>query len=200
MNYRKLLGAAAILVPVLLGAGFYIRSLHPAPAHTDTVYYDFTLPSLLQQQVNSGAIRFSDKMYTEKGDTATLQQLVKKESRLVFSLSQVSCPPCIDFEFQELRKLAAAVGKEKILIQTGYSSRQDITIFKNVNNIDLPVFNLPYQIKERCDVRLLQNPHLYLLDSTLQIHMVFFPEEHPTERANNYFNAVKKYFLSRQHA
>ena len=106
----------------------------------------------LQQVFQAGLIipllKWSNdqKVTDELGNNHDLNKILGATSKLVFRFSEFSCNTCIDREIANLKQVASNIGKENIIILATYNSIRDLAVFKRINHLDLPIYNIPQNV------------------------------------------------------
>jgi hypothetical protein len=102
---------------------------------------------VVQQLLSAGliahAIQWNDTLHVvnEQGARVAFNQVLGADTKLVFRFSELSCNTCVDREVGNLKKMAAQVGADKIVVLASYRNLRDLVVFKRINQLDFQVYN-----------------------------------------------------------
>ena len=93
-----------------------------------------------------------------------------------------------------IKQFAQTIGKENVLILSSYENPRDMYTFKQMNQIDLPMYNLGNQLlglpAERADT-----PYLFVLHPNRKTERFYLFYKEIANHIDNYFKILRdKYF------
>lgn len=132
---------------------------------------------------------------TESGDTIALKQLVKDSAKLIFKYSEITCNSCVDNEVNNLVNFARNNDSKTIIVIGEYSNIRELNIFKRINKIDLPVYNL-ISSESFTKVNLNGLPLLFVLSPDLVISNVYIPLKELPKLSRPYYSSIAKLLYS----
>lgn len=130
-------------------------------------------------------------------DSISLQERVNAGPILVFRYSELHCQVCVDSVITDLKKEFEEIGENNIIILSSYRSKSDLLLFKRMNQLDLPVYNIN---EESLSISIDQakTPYMFVLDSNLTVNMIFIPEKTLPELNTQYFKFVKQRYFNNE--
>lgn len=133
-------------------------------------------------------------VFTENGVEIKFSKIIKDRNILILRYSELNCSPCVDSSISLLNNWVMKIGQENIVILSSYENQNHLNIFKRINNIYFPVYN----IKEKIDgmqIEELNKPYIFSIDKKKEIHGLFIPEKTMPEMNIVYLNSIyTKYF------
>lgn len=126
------------------------------------------------------------------GVDVKLLDVMNEGSKLVLRFSQNSCKPCIDKQIEFLEEFSKVNGRDKVVLLMSSSNANDLKIFKQTNNVSLPIFRLAEGLVP--SVRESQNaPYLFLLNKDLRTSLIFTPDKEIHTNTAAYYRQVSDY-------
>lgn len=99
---------------------------------------------LLSAGLLANVIQWKDDLLLtdEQGQSVPFNQVLEGNTKLVFRFSELSCNTCVDREVGNLKKVAAQVGANRIVVLASYRNLRDLVVFKRINQLEFPVYNV----------------------------------------------------------
>jgi len=104
----------------------------------------------------------------ESGTSIRYADLVSTGPKLILRYSELHCDMCIDHSLEYLKRIAASIGKENILILASYKSQRDLSIFKRINKLDFPVYKIA-KSGLKIPIEQYSIPYVFIADKTLHV-------------------------------
>ena len=142
---------------------------------------------MLQWNDNQMVVDETDKSYK-------LKQILGQDNKLIFRFNEFSCNSCIDREISNLKKLAETIGKEHIIILATYNKIRDLAVFKRINKLDIPIYNIPKNIMPTDEVG---GTFLFITNAQHQVFMPFLPDKEDADLSLEYFKFIAPLFSKR---
>jgi len=146
-NYYPYL-LAIILLLVFFNIGLLSKNKKSKEFNESIIWETNTRQDILfntiffQMESENKVIDGSIELRSESGDILKLSDLVSQKPKLILRYSELQCDMCIDHSLVYLKRIADSIGRKNILILASYNSMRDLAIFKRINSIDLPVFQI----------------------------------------------------------
>jgi hypothetical protein len=135
------------------------------------------------------------KVTDELGNNHDLNKVFGTTSKLVFRFSEFSCNTCIDREIANLKQLASSIGKENIVLLATYSSIRDLAVFKRINHLDLPIYNIPQNVFSTDQVG---GTFLFIANTQQKAFMPFIPDKEDGNLSLEYYKFIAPLFAPPQ--
>lgn len=123
----------------------------------------------------------------EKGKTCKLTEKLNRK-KLIFRYSELQCNVCIEQQIASLKKYKNKIGTDNILILADYSNFRNLIVFKRINSLDIPIYNLSKKMpleRERINI-----PYFFIADNTLIAKDYFIPIKEIKNYTDNYLNTM----------
>jgi hypothetical protein len=142
---------------------------------------------------NGRCLATSQKVIKESGDSVPLDQLFRG-SKLVFRYSELNCNTCIDKQIDILKKYAAKIGNDNIILFVSSSNSRYRIQFKKVNNIHFPIYELSSDLEKQLPN--IDLPYYFIMEkNNLRINSFFIPQKEIHQLTEEYFRGIlNKYF------
>lgn len=129
----------------------------------------------------------------DSNNNITLTDFLKrfiKRPKLVLRYTEINCTPCVDSSVLTLKEVTNKVGEENILILASYHSKRDMLIWKRVNNIKYPIYQIPDN-KTGLNVDAENVPYFFiLLPESNTVHHLFLPLKENMKRTREYLTGM----------
>lgn len=127
-----------------------------------------------------------------KKNISTFEGIVNSK-KLVFRYTELHCDVCVDKQIEAIKKISKKIGKKNIIILTEYENLKNLIIFKRLNSLSIPIFNL--QNKFNLPIEELDSPYYFVVDKDFVIKDLFIPIKEIENYTNKYLNIIyKKHF------
>lgn len=128
-------------------------------------------------------------------DSLALYTKLKESIKLVFFHSEVNCNSCVESNIPFLNDFGDSIGKQNIIFLASYKQKRDLTVFKRINQIEFPVYNV---VSTGLAVEELNEPFFFVINDNQKAECVFVPIKEDSLHIMRYLNMVKsKYFSSK---
>jgi len=169
------------------------RSLNNT-SNTDSVTIAILLSNQrLLSQNSYFKISRSLKLSKENGEEVVLSKLLDNEYKIVFRYSEFTCMDCIRKEMGNMKALSEKIGKNNILVLASFDNQRDFYINKRVNNIDLPIYNIPLKSLDNT-IENFNIPYIFILDKDCSVSNIFLPYRDMPHLTEEYFKDIIKFF------
>ncbi|MBU1097491.1 MAG: hypothetical protein KKB34_13505 [Bacteroidetes bacterium] len=143
----------------------------------------------LAKTVNGISINKNVVLITEEGDKVTIGDIINGENKIMLKYNKLNCSVCNDEEIKNIKKEFSKTNTEKIILISKYDELKELVIFKRVNNLHIPVYNLPEgMFLSPIDKK--NYTYYFTTDSSLIIKDCFIPIQNYPE--------LSKYYLQSQ--
>jgi hypothetical protein len=137
---------------------------------------------------NNGAAINPDLIITdEKGVNFTLREIVKSK-KLIFRFTELNCNVCVDKQIKILKQFEKKISKSNIAIFTEYSNHRDLVIFKRLNALDLPIYNLHNKMNIKLEA--VDTPYFFIVDDRFIAQDFFVPVKEIENYTNKYLKII----------
>ena len=79
---------------------------------------------------------------SEEGQRVRLKSLLSGTYTLVLYYSELHCSSCVEKQIKLLNKAAETICNKNIFISASYNNTRELLLFKRMNQITLPIYNL----------------------------------------------------------
>lgn len=129
------------------------------------------------------------KIWNETNKQLHLKEIVS-EPKLIFRISEFNCSSCVDSAIVVLNNYYSKFN-DKLIILASYSNVRDLYVFKRINRIESPVYNIKEgEIRLPADKGV--SPYFFLLDENLKTNLFHRPLKSNKDRTIRYLNLVMK--------
>lgn len=143
----------------------------------------------LAKTVNGISIKKNVVLITEEGDKVTIGDIINGENKIMLKYNKLNCSVCNDEEIKNIKKELSKTNTEKIILISKYDELKELVIFKRVNNLHIPVYNLSEgMFLSPIDKK--NYTYYFTIDSSLIIKDCFIPIQNYPE--------LSKYYLQSQ--
>jgi hypothetical protein len=143
----------------------------------------------LAKTVNGISINKNVVLITEEGDKVTIGDIINGENKIMLKYNKLNCSVCNDEEIKNIKKELSKTNTEKIILISKYDELKELVIFKRVNNLHIPVYNLSEgMFLSPIDKK--NYTYYFTIDSSLIIKDCFIPIQNYPE--------LSKYYLQSQ--
>jgi len=122
-----------------------------------------------------------------------LSEMVKNRNLLIYRFSDNSCNPCYQEELDSLQKILPE-NCDFIKVLCSFKTTKDLLIFKITNNIELPIYLIPFDsfkwIAEDDD-----KPYYFILHQNMKISNIYVPDRNFPELNKQYLEGVMRFFI-----
>lgn len=120
-----------------------------------------------------------------------LNELLKDKNRLILRFSELTCNVCVDSELLNMKKYLNVIGSENIIILASYKTIRDLIIFKRINRIEFPVFNIA---ESDLPVDPAGGPFLFVANAREKGFMPFIPNKEMPDLSAAYYQFIAPFF------
>jgi hypothetical protein len=141
----------------------------------------------------------NDKIFfTSETESYTTSEFIKKyvrSTKLVFRYADVNCNTCVDSSMFKLKQLNALVRDTNIIILASYNSARDLYVWRRINNIKNPVFQIPYK-SLGLKTEDLNEPYFFTLrKNSAVVQNLFIPSKMFGKASDTYLGVIKTKLL-----
>jgi len=156
--------------------------------------YDSTIRDLFLMLESEGmAVNGGIILESEEGVRATLQELISDSLFIVFRYSELDCNKCVINNLGYLNVLKNSIDNANIIILTTYGKLNDLILFKRVNHINFPVYNISeYGLGLPAEKSGM--PFLFMMDGSLVTRYVHFPDKENPRLTNIFLNLIPRHY------
>lgn len=129
----------------------------------------------------------------EDGKEIKLSDLCTGKHRLVFRYNEFTCQDCIHKEMGNIKAISEKIGANNVLVLASYENQHDFYINKRVNNIDLPIYNIPLKSFDNT-IENYNIPYIFILGDKGEVKNLFIPNKYLPSLTEEYFLDIMKYF------
>ncbi|MCF8360972.1 MAG: hypothetical protein K9H26_19645 [Prolixibacteraceae bacterium] len=133
------------------------------------------------------------KLTGENNSELRLSEITNSNYTLIFRYNEFTCSDCIYKEMGNLKELAKKIGTQNIIILASYKNQRDLYVTKRVNEINLPVYNIPHNSLDNI-IDSYNIPYMFIIDKDLGPHNLFIPNRYFISSTEEYFRDILKYF------
>ena len=188
--------AIFIIVSLMLGS---FLSVHP-DKNGRMSYNSYSLEKeilyLLREEQfellgNEGSVLDSNKIiYDVNNKEYTLSNVIKEGGRIIIRYSELNCNVCIDSLFSCIDNHLNKKEKQQIHILASYHNRNDLLIFKRINNLSYPIYRTD---SLGISLENLNEPFIFVLNKDYSISHLFIPHKERPQDTRRYLNIVLSY-------
>jgi len=142
---------------------------------------------LLELKYNDSKISEGLNLADEKGKKYKIKEKLSTK-KLIFRYSELQCNLCVEKQIIYLKKYKDKIGIDNILILADYSNLRNLIIFKRVNSLDIPVYNLSKKMSLELEKKDL--PYFFVVDNSLIAKDYFIPIKEIKNYTDNYLNTM----------
>jgi len=129
----------------------------------------------------------------ENNKRCRINEISGANTTLIFRFSEINCTSCVETQFRLIRKYISKYGKNNIIIVASYSNIRNLTIFKRINEISIPIYRI--EQNQLCQkVESLNVPYYFLLEDEVEMRMIHIPSKEIPSLTLNYLNLIGKRF------
>ncbi len=127
---------------------------------------------------------------------AQFREKYLKTPKIVLRYADVNCNSCVDSSLTALNRISTGIGKDNVLIFASYQNKRDLMVWKRVNHIKYPVFQIPSQTLG-LGIENKDQPYLFaLLPENLNVNHLFIPMKENTQRTDQYLGIFKSRYYA----
>lgn len=145
--------------------------------------------SLLWGVISEGDTIENSPVFNENGDEIMLKSLAGNSSKFVLRYSELHCSSCVEKQVALFNKVINVIGEDNVLILSSYTNNRDLLLFKRMNQIKLPVYNI-----KDADLGIpaegANSPIFFVLSKNLKISNVFLPLEYDPDLTQQYHEKI----------
>lgn len=149
----------------------------------------------LELKYNDYKISDELNLIDEKGNIFRIKEKLNTK-KIIFRYSELQCNVCVEKQIQSLKRYKDKIGVDNILIIADYSNFRNLIVFKKINSLDIPVYNLSKKMSleiEKKDI-----PYFFIADNSLVAKDYFIPIKEIKNYTDNYLNTMYiKHFKSK---
>ena len=125
-------------------------------------------------------------------DTIFLFNVIGNTPKLIIRYSNINWGMCNGIDQLNIRNIVEKIGKENILLLTPYSRLEDLILFKENNDISIPIYQF---LNSRLFLPIESEniPFLFLVDKSFTTNMVFVPNRVDNIEFERYLNKVSSF-------
>ena len=185
--------AIFIIVSLMLGS---FLSVHP-DKNGRMSYNSYSLEKeilyLLREEQfellgNEGSVLDSNKIIYDVNNTGCAWDCSR--SRIIIRYSELNCNVCIDSLFSCIDNHLNKKEKQQIHILASYHNRNDLLIFKRINNLSYPIYRID---SLGISLENLNEPFIFVLNKDYSISHLFIPHKERPQDTRRYLNIVLSY-------
>ena len=145
--------------------------------------------SFLNLELKYNDTKISEKLILtdEKGTEYKIKEKLNTK-KIVFRYSELQCNVCVEKQIESLKKYKDKIGIDNILILADYSNYRNLILFKRMNSLDIPVYNLSKKLSLELEKKDL--PYFFILDNSLIAKDYFIPIKEIKNYTDNYLNIM----------
>ena len=145
--------------------------------------------SLIWSVISEGEEIRNLDLTSEEGQQVRLKSLLFGTYTLVLYYSELHCSSCVEKQIKLLNKAAETIGSKNILISTSYTNTRELLLFKRMNQIKLPIYNLGSEGLGLSTDKV-QSPVFFVLSKDLKTQNIFVPLEFDPELTMSYLDKI----------
>lgn len=126
-------------------------------------------------------------------DSLALYTKLKEPFKLAFFHSEVNCNSCVESNISFLNDLGDSIGRQNIIFLTSYKNKRDLSIFKRINQIKFPVYNVN---STGLAIEELNEPFFFVINEHLKAECVFVPIKEDSLHLKRYLDLIKRKYFS----
>jgi len=150
--------------------------------------------SLLWGVMSEGDVIDDLVVSTQNGDEVSMKTLVGSSSKFVLRYSELHCSSCVEKQILLFNKVVDRIGEDNVLIISSYTNNRDLLLFKRMNQIKLPVYNIK-DANLGISAEGADSPIFFVLSNNLRVSNVFLPLEYDPILTEEYHERImKKYW------
>lgn len=146
---------------------------------------------LMFMQLESEGCQLNFKVASS--DSLALYTELKESIKLAFFHSEVNCNSCVESNISFLNDLGDSIGRQNIIFLTSYRHKRDLVVFKRINQIKFPVYNVG---STGLAMEELNEPFLFIINEHLKAECVFVPIKEDSLHLKRYLNLIKQKYFS----
>lgn len=123
----------------------------------------------------------------EKGVEYSIKDKLNTK-KIVFRYSELQCNVCVEKQIGSLKKYKDKIGIDNILILADYSNYRNLILFKRMNSLDIPVYNLSEKMSLELEKKDL--PYFFIADNSLIAKDYFIPIKEIKNYTDNYLSTM----------
>jgi hypothetical protein len=153
------------------------------------LYQQLSYLMLAQLDSESRSLKFE---VTAK-DSINLFKEVETFPKFVFFHSELNCNSCVEENLVFVNDFCDSIGEEHVLFLASYKNKRDLHIFKRINKIVSPIYNvssLGLPIEE------LNLPFCFVVNENRKAECVFIPLKEDNSQFKRYLKMIKKKYFS----
>ena len=141
-------------------------------------------------QYEDSYINSNLQLFNLQNEAVHLKNVTNDDLRLVLYYSSQGCKPCNDAQIDSVKRISREFGQDKVLI---IEAGADPTGIRNLNRIHrfdaLSIYRT-----DGVGLPSSQNssPIIFLLDRSLQIHLVYFPDDENKNLSELYYQKIRE--------
>lgn len=194
---RNIICAILLLINMLLLLNYYICNKNIKQERRlcnnkiDALFYESTLlrENLLLSIQDVCILPEKTIVYTESGDSTTLDKIKQNKKSLILRYSYLSCQPCVDNIIANIKQFVEENDTLEVLLLSNYQCKKDLRNFKRINTIFTEVYNIKH-----LDISLEKEnvPYMFIIDENMNIFNFFIPRKEIPELTKQYLQRVKR--------
>lgn len=131
------------------------------------------------------------KVHDVNNQSLFFRQLLGEKNKLILRFSELSCNVCVDSELLNLKKFVNMFGPDNVLILATYKNLRDLLVFKRINRVEFPVYNIPENV---FPVEQAGGPFLFVANSRQKALMPFIPNKEIPNLSADYYQFIVPLF------
>lgn len=133
------------------------------------------------------------QLESESGEIIHLKDIEIDKYKLLLRYNEFTCMNCVYKEMGNIKELVESIGVENVLLLGAYRNRNYLFRNKRINQIKLPVFNMPLgALKNK--VEHINLPYMFLVDNNWRVQNFFIPHKELPQLSRTYFEIIKTKF------
>lgn len=128
-------------------------------------------------------------------DTVSLSELINKSPKLIIRYSNINWGMCNSSDFINIENLVKIFGGENIILITAPSRLEDLFTFKEINNINIPVYQL-YENRLSIPLEKENIPFLFVTDKLFYTNFILIPDPSMPSILEQYVDIIHNRFFS----